>query len=609
MTQQVNTPPVADVPAQTAPTPPVKKPFKKRKKRIKRIISTLVILAILAIGGFFLWKYLFAEEQTQGELLTDFAMVSSIQSMVEGSGSARAKDTAAITLTANGVVQEVFVSEGEFVTAGQPLYTIDSVSAQDDITAAQEGVEAAQEGVSTAMKGVEEAQEYVDELLEELDELNDSLNDLTVTAPFTGKLMDVKKFQTGESVSAGTTIATLVDDITLKMSLYFSYAYENDIYMGQDVQVSIPATMATYSGKVESIHKVSRIVPEGAVLFEVVVTMTNPGTLTADMEATASLTARDGSAVYPYENGKLEYYETRAVTTKLAGPMVSSNLFNYANVTAGQTLLVQGPDEQQKLIEAKEEEIENAREGVEAAQERVTAAQENVAIAMEKLNEAFSALDNFNAVAPIDGTVMSCTITPGQEVNANETVITISNTTSMTVEITVDDRNISYVQPGMMVDLSDYNGNIYMGLVTNIDMNPSMDGMMSGMTNYPITLAVDNYGGTLLSGQWLQYSFVASQSDSCIVIPIQSVKSTSDEEGNPISVVFLRAESRPENAVTMPEQSPDMPKTYPTEEDGFYAVPVTTGLSDTYHVEILEGLNEGDEVFTNYLTDSAYMYW
>ena len=180
--------------------------------------------------------------------------------------------------------------------------------------------------------------------------------------------------------------------------------------------------------------------------------------------------------------------------------MLSSALLNYANVNAGDVLLSLGDTDISSQIRAKEKEI--------------TAAQ-------EKLTEAQTALANFNAVAPIDGTVTSCSLTPGQEVKSGDTVLTISNTTTMVVEITVDDRNISFVKPGMTVDLTDYNGNTFLGTVTNINMTPDMSNGTSGMTNYPVTLTVDNYDGTLLQGMWLDYSFVTSQSDNCIVIPSQ----------------------------------------------------------------------------------------
>ena len=88
------------------------------------------------------------------------------------------------------------------------------------------------------------------------------------------------------------------------------------------------------------------------------------------------------------------------------------------------------------------------------------------------------------------------------------------------------------------------------------------------------------------------------------MVPIQCVKSISDVEGNPVEVVFLQADSKPENAVDtdIPEPGPGEIKQYPTASDGYYPVPVTTGVYDQYNVEIVSGLNDGDVIFNGFMT-------
>lgn len=555
-------------PAQTAPPAPSagrpKKPLDKRKLR-KAVIAGAVVIA-LAAGGFVLYRFLTKQDTANSEIQTQTVQYGSIQSKVTGSGNAKAKESAAITLTAGGTVQEVFVSPGDTVTAGQPLYTIFSQDAQDQVT---------------------QAQTQVDNLNKEMSTLREDASNLTVRAPFAGKLINVKEFQPDQEVAKETVVATLVNDRKLKLSLYFSYAYENQIRAGQSVQVSIPTVMGSYTGTVEKINKVRFISPEGAVHFEAVIVFQNPGTLTAGMDASATLTASDGSAIYPYENGKTEYYETREIVTKAAGPVVSQgNLLDYADVSAGEALLTLGSSTIDEDIMAKQKEIDEAQ---------------------KKLADAQKGLADFNAVSPIDGSVTSCTLTPGMEVKSGDTVITISNTTNMVVDITVDDRNIAFVQPGLTVELSDWNGNTFIGTVTAINMGAAESS--NGMTSYPVTLTVDNQDGSLLAGMYLDYSFVASQSDDCMMVPMQSVKNIPSEDGTSTDyVVFIRADERPENAVDLeiPEPEPGQPPQYPSPEDGFYPVKVETGLSDNYNVEIKSGLNGDEEVFVNYLVEQAY---
>ena len=552
-------------PAASPASPPgrPKPKFNKRKARQAAIAGAVVVA--LAAGGFLLYRFLTKQDSASSEIQTQPVQYGTIQSKVTGSGNAKAKESAAITLTAGGTVQEVFVSPGDTVTAGQPLYTIFSQEAQDQVT---------------------QAQTQVDNLNKEMSALLEDANNLTVRAPFAGKLINVKEFQPDQEVAKETAVATLVNDKKLKLSLYFSYAYENQIHTGQSVQVSIPTVMGTYTGTVEKINKVRFISPEGAVHFEAVLVFDNPGTLTAGMDASATLAASDGSAIYPYENGKTEYYETREIVTKAAGPVVSQgNLMDYADVSAGEALLTLGSSTINETIMSKQKEIDEAQ---------------------KKLADAQKGLADFNAVSPIDGSVTSCTLTPGAEVKSGDTVVTISNTTNMVVDITVDDRNIAFVQPGLTVELSDWNGNTFIGTVTAINMGAAES--QNGMTNYPVTLTVDNQDGSLLAGMYLDYSFVASQSDDCMMVPMQSVKNIPGEDGSTDSVVFIRADKRPENAVDLeiPEPEPGQPPMYPSPEDGFYPVKVETGLNDDYNVEIKSGLNGDEEVFVNYLVESAY---
>ena len=562
MTQQTTAP--AQTPAPPESPKRSKEQLQKRRKRIRSTIAAIIILIAVGVGGFFLYRFLTAQNGAASEIQSQVAEISSIQSTVQGSGNAKAKESAAITLTQGGTVQEVFVTAGDTVTAGQPLYTIRSQAAEDEVTAAQEKVTSLQKDMADLME---------------------KANNLTVRAPFAGKLVEVSEFQIDSKVTEGAAVCTLANDKKLKLSLYFSYAYENDISVGQAVEVSIPAVMDTFPGTVETINKVSYISPEGSVYFEVVVVFDNPGTLTEGMTASAKLTAADGTAIYPYQNGSTEYYEVRKIVTEAQGPVLSENLLRYANVNAGDALLVLGSDTIDSDIRAKQKEIDDAT---------------------TKLTEAQKALANFNATAPINGTVTSCTLTPGAEVKSGETVITISNNTNMVVQITVDDRNISFVQPGMTVDLTDYNGNVFVGTVSSIDMSIG-ENSSNGMTSYPVTLDVDNSAGTLLAGMWLDYSFVASQSDECVVVPMQAVKYVSDADGNTSSVVFIQADEKPENAVELdiPEAEPGQTPTYPTEADGYYPVPVTTGLSDNYNVEIKEGLQGGETVFVNYYVEQG----
>ena len=566
-------------PVMTPPSHAAPEKKKKNKKIVKNVLLVLVILAAVAAAAWAIWYFVFTEHKgAAGEPIYDTAQIGSIVSTVRGGGSANAKDSASISLAADGVVQEVYVTQGQVVNAGDPLYVVTSPAAEEALKAAQEALVTQQENLA--------------KLQEEMNALQQSRNGLTIRAPHDGKLTEVAEVNLGDPLTSGFTIAKVVDDTRLKISLYYSYAYENDIHVGQTASVSIPATMTTLTGTVEKINKVERITVEGGRTFEVVFVIDNPGTLTEGMAATAQLTDGSGNPIYPYESGTLSYYQTTTVATKANGPVEQlADLMNYANVTAGQVLLVQGTNDVDEQIRAKQEQLDAAVQAVADAEAKVAQEQQNV--------------QNFSAVAPISGTVVTCTLYPGQEVTAGTAAVVIADNTVMTVNIQVDDRNRQYISEGMEITLNDWNGNTYLGVVESVAV---VGEVQNGVTVFPAVVRVDNPTGTLMGGYYLDYEFATAQSLDCVVVPIQDVRSYTPEGAEkPQSVVYLKlqpGESAPDNAIDkslLPEQ---MQEEIP---DECVVIPVETGLNDDINVEIKSGLEVGQEVYNNTTsTDGSY---
>ena len=474
---QQQTPVMEQVPQAGGSTPATPKgPKKKRRGKGKMIAGILILAAVIVAVAVVLWYFVFRETNDQGEVMTGTVEYGSIQSMVEGSGMTKARNSASVT-PGTGTILELYVHEGDQVTEGQQLYKMDDTTAREAVTAAQETVNNAQK---------------------DLQSVYDKIAELTVKAPHSGNLRDVADLKVGDTVNEGDTIATIVNDTKLRLSLYYSYAYEDQIKVGQTAQISIPSIMTSRTGTVEKINKVRFVSPEGATHFEVVFVLDNPGTLTEGMEASASLTASDGTPIYAYQNGKLEYYETTAVKAKASGPVEQFNLINYADVKAGQVMVKLGAKDT-------DEEISQREEALKAAQ--------------EKLTEANSELSKYNATAPISGTVLSCSLQEGAEVQSGQ-AITIADTTQMVIEISVDERNARYIKTGMMVNIDQY-GTPYMGVVESVSMTASGE---NGVASVPAVVTVDNFDGSMIPGTYVSYSFVASESDNCLVVPIQAVK-------------------------------------------------------------------------------------
>ena len=530
----VETPTPAGAPG-SAPTPP--KNRKKRKKTVRRIIAAVLVLAV----GFTLFKK-FGKKEGEAEIGTAIVDYGSITSMVNGSGMVKAKKSESITLATAGTVGDVFVTEGQKVAAGDPLFTYDSPDAEKKVREAKTNIEGYQKQLNAAYKDIAK---------------------LNLTAPYAGKLLETVKLTVGDEVGA-QKVATLVDDTQMRLTQYYSYAYAGDLQVGQTVNVSIPALMTSVPGTVEAVHMVSRITPEGSKLFSADIIVENEGALTADMVASATATV-NGETVYPYEAGKLAYYRTGDLVSTVDGTVISSNLVDYLQVAPGQVLVrIDGEESESQLF--------TIQQNLDTAREELKTAEENLA--------------NCNAKAPIDGMVIGLTIQPGDEIAANTAVVTISDTSSVVITANVDERNISYIKPGMPVELSQW-GTPAFGTVETVSLSSTVN---NGVATYPITISADNSEGTLQVNSYIDYTLTASENDNCLVLPLQCVRTVTQEDGSTVNVVFVKG-SRPDNAIETPTLSEEIP-------EGFWAVPVEIGISDNSNVEIKSGVEEGTEVFT-----------
>lgn len=537
----VETPTPAGAPG-SAPTPP--KNRKKRKKTVRRIIAAVLVLAI----GFTLLKK-FGKKDGEAEIGTAIVDYGSITSTVDGSGMVKAKKSESITLATAGTVGDVFVTEGQKVAAGDPLFTYDSPDAEKKVREAKTNIEGYQKQLNAAYKDIAK---------------------LNLTAPYAGKLLETVKLTVGDEVGA-QKVATLVDDTQMRLTQYYSYAYQSELYAGQTVQVSVPALMSSIDGRVEKVHMVKRVTSEGSELFSAEIVVPNAGVLAKDMAASATVVV-NGETVYPYEAGKLDYYRTSELSIP-AGTVVATNLIDYLSVSAGEPLVQVNGENTENTIFDLEQSLQKAQKELEEAEK----------------NAAYA-----NAVAPIDGMVIGLSITPGQEITASATALTISDTNTVTISATVDERNVSYLKVGMGVNLNQW-GNPSFGTISSVSLSSSVN---NGVATYPFTIEADNADGTLQINSNINYNLTASQSDNCLVLPIQAVRTVGLEDGTSATVVYLKADSMPDNAIELPYSDETIP-------EGFYPVQVEIGIQDNNNVEIKSGVEQGDEVFTQYMTGSA----
>ena len=539
----------------------------RRLPRPVRIGLTVLILAALVAGAAYV-VHRTGQSAEEDTVQTAVATRGYLETYVEGSGYTAAKTRAELGKDLKGKVLTVGAATGDTVTAGQVLLTVDPTEMRAELEDAQTALNEAQKGVNDA---------------------NKTLSDLTVTAPFTGRLLppgevtsdtaggedtapaspEEVKIQKGDEVDSGTVLGTLVDDTNMRLELYYSYAYIDKFKVGQSAVVSIPQTMGTVTGTVDQIDRIEKISDEGGRLFRATVTFRNPGTLKAGMDATATVTA-DGLNIAPTGSGKLAYSRETQLTTKASGTASAACAPSYQKFTAGQTILRLTSDD--------------ATAALQSAQQLVQSRQETV-------NELTQRIEQCTVVSPINGVVMSMNAVEGEDLTGETVPCVVADTQNIIVNADIAMSDVPSVQAGQPAFLSMYYGNdtlTFTGTVQSVALEANKDNNNQGsMPTFPAVISVDPVEGQPLRPDFsVDYRITTAQAEDCIMVPSSAVVNTADG----VAVFAQPAEGQTfDNAQPIPEGA-EVP-------EGFVLVPVEVGISDAENTEILSGLDEGTTVF------------
>ena len=558
-----------------ADKPRKKPPNRRRRKIIGRFIWLGVFLLFAGGIAFAIWKLFFTPKPVFYD--TAFVYNGMLESTAMGYGYVRPAETADVAVVQSGIVLESLVFEGDRVEEGDLLYILDSKTLDDAIETLEKEIEVIEKNIETQEKFIEEKEKANTDIRE--GHLRDA-SAASVRAPFTGKLTgsDIN-LKVGDLVPS--QLGTLIDDATMLLTLYYSYAYENEIAVGMPAKISISANMSLVDGYVKSVEKVRRIMPDGTVSFEVEFAMRNPGALAKDMMASAQLISVSGEEILPTEAGSLRNNCEMVITPGLPGNIGYINMRDYHTYQEGTLLCRVEYDADNSGIEANNKQISEARDVIEKYNEDIHKKRGDIADKEEDY-------EHLRKTAPISGTVMFNRLVVGERADPGQTVISIAKMDKMVIEAQIDERNIGGVSVGNTVQLEQwtYDGiQYFVGIVESVSFEAKMDG---SYVYFPAIISADNYGGNLLQNMSVQFTMTLEQRFGILVAPVNAVKNT--PEG---MVVFVKSDVRPDNAVDMPPEIIVPP--------GFHAVPVQTGMATAFGVEIISGIEEGAEVFTQEL--------
>jgi len=236
--------------------------------------------------------------------------------------------------------------------------------------------------------------------------------------------------------------------------------------------------------------------------------------------------------------------------------------------------------------------------------------------AKANLSKAKQNLGYTNIYAPIDGIVMNRAVEEGQTVAASMStpeLFTIANDlTEMQVEANVDEADIGMVAEGQRVEFTvdAFPDDTFAGKISQVRLQPQES---SNVITYTVIVSVTNPDHKLKPGMTASITDYVQEANDVLILSGKATRFTPEQEimkdyfnslpesERPQKQIIQRPDekNKMDTAGTRKEMSENMKRVWIKNDRIIKPVMVETGMTDGVNLEILSGLNEGDEVVTS----------
>ncbi len=496
----------------------------KTAKGRKRRNIIIVILIILALLFFFIVRPIMTASQQLTSALYTTSVVErrDLTVSVNGTATIEPADAYRVSSLVRGEILDAPFEEGDIVQKDDVLFTFDSSDVQTSIQRAQLSLDRAQLTYDDASDAV------------------------SITANGDGVIQTLH-VKNGDSVTAGTPIAEIVDRETISLKVPFHSQAAQGFYVGQEATLSVDGYADHLTGTVTEISGADTVSAGGALVRMVTIEARNPGAIT-----TANTGAASVGGYACTDSGSYTYRTEKTVTALSSGDVSSLSVREGDWVSKDQTICV--------LDSATS--LDSARLSVEDAK--------------LSLQSAIDSLEDYTITSPISGTVIEKNFKAGDTLdtsNNTEYLAVIYDLSYLKFEMQVDEVYIGKIQVGQPVTITAdaLEGQTFTGTVSKVNINGTTSG---GVTSYPVTVTIDE-PGDLLPGMNVSADILVEQVENALAVPVAAVA-----RGNTVLV-----------------PGPDaIGKDGAIDPSKLERVEVTLGRNDSAYIEITSGLEEGDTI-------------
>lgn len=520
---------------------------KNRKKKPVKRGALLFFFLLLGAALFLLIQGRKTKKvSVEGEktVHTQTASRGDIYETLSSSGTLEAKDTYSITSLIDGEVLEANFEEGDLVEKGQILYRIDSSSLQTQLDSANSTLERAQSKYQNTVSDYQEAAAQY--------------QNRTFPSKYTGYVKTLY-VEAGDKVNTGTKIADIYSDKKMELKIPFLTKDAASMVVGDEAVVTLEETLETLTGNVTKIQEMEEVLTGGRLVRYVTIEVENPGGLSTSTAATAVVNGVSCAAQATFEASverELIYQLSESVTIE------NLSISEGDAVSEGQTVFTMTAESVEEILEKYKDSMEEQQDNVEQAKNSLDATSDK--------------LEDYVITAPISGKVIQKNTKVGDNAKSDSSnaMALIYDLSSLTFSMSVDETEVSEVEVGQEVQVTAdaFPDEVFTGVVTNVSLKSTSS---QGVTNYPVTVLIEETKN-LLPGMNVDGEIIIDSAADVVMIPSGAL-----QRGNRVYVKDDTVTEKQEGAPAA----------------GFRTVEVETGLISNDYVEILSGIEEGDEVY------------
>ena len=260
--------------------------------------------------------------------------------------------------------------------------------------------------------------------------------------------------------------------------------------------------------------------------------------------------------------------------------------------------------------------LEQAKSQEAQSRQQLDSAQKRIAQLRATLTRYSDVLDKYFVTSPIDGIITNLpvrkgeTVVPGVQNSAASTIMTVADMSLITAEVKVDETDIVNVKLDQVADVTidAIPNKTFKGHVTEIGNTAILrsTGLAASQSavssqeakDFKVVIALDNPPDDIRPGLSCTGKIVTATRQHVLTIPIQAL--TVRQRGD------LEPASKKQGVQAAAKVDPAAEKARKEELTGVFVVrqgkaqfeKVTTGITGSTDIEVLGGLNEGDEIVT-----------